>query len=43
MFIKDTAANLHIIDGGNGASGENGSGSHSEAQDGTNDGETIPT
>lgn len=42
MFMADTAANRHIIDGGNGASGENGAGSHSEAQDGTDDSEGNP-
>ena len=42
MFIEDTAANLHIIDSGNGVSGENGAGSHSEAQDGTDDSEGNP-
>lgn len=42
MLIEDTVANLHIIDSGNGASGENGAGSHSEAQDGTDGGEGNP-
>ena len=42
MFMADTAVNRHIIDSGDMASGENGAGSHSEAQDGTNGGETTP-
>ena len=42
MFMADTAANRHIIDCGNGASGENGAGSHSEAQEATNDSEGNP-
>lgn len=36
MFMADTAANPHIIDSDDMASGENDAGSHSEAQDGTN-------
>ena len=36
MFMADTAANSHIIDSDDMASGENDAGSHSEAQDGTN-------
>lgn len=31
VFMAETAENPHIIDSGNGASGENGAGSHSEA------------
>lgn len=42
MFIEDTAANLHIIDSDNEASGGNGSGSHSDAQDGTDGSEGNP-
>lgn len=42
MFMADTAANRHIIDSGNEASGENGTGSQSEAQDGTDGGEATP-
>ena len=40
--MADTAANRHIIDSGNEASGENGTGSQSEAQDGTDGGEATP-
>ncbi len=43
VFMAETAANPHITDSGNGASGENGAGSHSEAQDVTNGGEAAPT
>ncbi|MCR1860357.1 hypothetical protein NSB23_25420, partial [Phocaeicola vulgatus] len=42
MFMADTAANRHIIDSGDMASGGNGAGSHSEAQDGTDGGEVTP-
>ena len=42
MFMADTAANRHIIDSGDMASGGNGAGSHSEAQDGTDGGEATP-
>lgn len=42
MFMDDTAANRHIPDSGNIASGENGAGSHSGAQDGANGGEGNP-
>ena len=42
MFMADTTANRHIIDSGNVASGENGAGSHSEAQDGTDGGKGNP-
>lgn len=42
MFMSDTAANRHIIDGGDMASGRHDAGSHSEAQDGTDGGETTP-
>lgn len=42
MFMVDTAANRHIIDGGNEASGENGAGSHSETQEAANDSEGNP-
>lgn len=42
MFMADTAANLHIIDGGNEASGRNVAGSHSEAQEAANDSEGNP-
>ena len=42
MFMADTAANRHIIDSGNGASGENGTGSHSEAQEAANGSEGNP-
>ena len=42
MFMTNTAANRHIIDSDNEASGENGAGSHSEAQDGTDGGDAIP-
>lgn len=42
MFMADTAANRHIIDSGNEASGENGTRSQSEAQDGTDGGEATP-
>ena len=41
MFMADTAANRHIIDSGDMASGWNGTGSHSEAQDGTDGGEAT--
>lgn len=43
VFMVETAENPLITDSGNGASGENGAGSHSEAQDGTNGGEAAPT
>ena len=42
MFMADTTANRHIIDGGNEASGENGVGSHSETQEAANDSEGNP-
>ncbi len=42
MFMADTAANRHIIDGDNEASGWNGAGSHSEAQNGTDGSEGNP-
>lgn len=42
VFMAETAENPHIIDSGNGASGENGVGSHSEAQGGTHGGEATP-
>ena len=42
MFMADTAVNRHITDSGDMASGENGAGSHSEAQDGTDGGEATP-
>ena len=42
MFMADTAANRHITDSGDMASGENGAWSHSEAQDGTDGGEAAP-
>lgn len=42
MFMADTAANRHIIDSGDMASGGNGAGSQSEAQDGTDGGEAAP-
>ena len=42
MFMADTAANRHIIDSGNMASGGSGAGSHSDAQDGTDGGEATP-
>ena len=42
MFMADTAANRHITDSGDMASGGNGAGSHSEAQDGTDGGEVTP-
>lgn len=42
MFMADTAANRHIIDSGDMASGGNGAGSYSEAQDGTDGGEVTP-
>lgn len=42
MFIADTAANRHIPDSGNGASGGNGAGSHSEAKGAANDSEGNP-
>lgn len=42
MFMADTAANRHIIDSGDMASGGNGAGSQSEAQDGTDGGEATP-
>ena len=42
VFMTGTAANPHIIDSGNGASGENGVGSHSEAQGGTHGSEATP-
>lgn len=42
MFMADTTANRHIIDSGDMASGGNGTGSHSEAQDGTDGGEATP-
>ena len=41
-FMAETAENPHIKDCGDGASGKNGIGSHSEAQDGTNGGEATP-
>lgn len=43
VFMVETAENPLITDSGNGASGENGAGSHSKAQDGTNGGEAAPT
>lgn len=42
MFMADTAANRHITDSGDTASGGNGAGSHSEAQDGTDGGKVTP-
>ena len=42
MFMADTVAILHIIDSGNEASGRNGAGSHSEAQEAANDSEGNP-
>lgn len=42
MFMADTAANRHITDSGDTASGGNGVGSHSEAQDGTDGGKVTP-
>lgn len=42
MFMADTAANRYIIDSGDMASGGNGAGSYSEAQDGTDGGEVTP-
>lgn len=42
VFMAETAENPHIIDSGNVASGDNGSGSHSEAQGGTNGSEATP-
>ena len=42
MFMADTAANSHIIDSDDMASGGNGTGSHSEAQDGTDGGRVTP-
>ena len=42
MFMADTAANRHITESGDMASGGNGAGSHSEAQDGTDGGEATP-
>lgn len=42
MFMADATVNPHFIDNGNMASGENGAGSHSEAQDGTDGGEATP-
>ena len=42
VFMAETAANPHITDSGNGKPGENDTGSHSEAQDGTNGGEATP-
>ncbi len=43
MFMTDTAANQHIIDGDSGTSGGDGAGSHNEAQDGTDGSEANPT
>lgn len=42
MFMADTAANRHLKDSGDMASGSNGAGSHSEAQDGTDGDEVTP-
>ena len=42
MCMADTAANRHIIDSGDMASGGNGAGSYSETQDGTDGGEVTP-
>lgn len=42
VFMAETAATPHIIDSGNVASGDNGAGSHSEAQGGTNGSEATP-
>lgn len=42
MFMADTAANSHIIDSDDMASDGNGTGSHSEAQDGTDGGRVTP-
>lgn len=42
MFMADTAANRHITDSGNEASGRNGAGSYSEAQEAANDSEGNP-
>ena len=42
MFMADTAANSHIIDSDDMASGGNGAESHSEAQDGTDGGRVTP-
>ena len=42
MFMADTAANRHITDSGDMASGGIGAGCHSEAQDGTDGGEVTP-
>lgn len=42
MLIADTAVNRHIPDSGNIASGENGAGSLSDAQEGMNGGESNP-
>ena len=42
VFMAETAANPHVIDSGNGVSGENGAGSNNEAQDGTDGGEATP-
>ena len=42
IFMADTAANRHIIDSGDMASGWHGAGSQSEAQNGTDGGEVTP-
>ena len=42
VFMEDTAANRHIPDSGNGASGGNGARIHREAQEGMNGGEGNP-